>query len=223
MKIKNKINNDKCELHNQGNICKGICLFASKTFGLEHKKSFQGWCELEQIFDDETNFCALLYEKNTKYIICFLGTERTSLKDHIANLKMGLVGKNKQMIEADRYFKSKAKQYNFNSSNTLLVGHSEGGTEATYVAIKNDINAFTFNAFGISKKIFDESVDYSDLIINYRDNYDPVSAVKSNIGTTYVLKPMQKILFAITPIGMLLSHRLENMSDCNNVKYSFRI
>lgn len=201
--------------HYEGNVYKNLCAVSNdmmkKPKGTE---AFDGWEVVEKQFDPKTNFKGILYEKNGQYVMCFVGTDKFSAKDHAANIQMGLLGKNKQMDMANEFYKDLTYKYKLSAANTRIAGHSEGGTEATFVGIQNNIKTYTYNAFGISKKLIDKNKNYDDLVINYRDGHDPVSKLRSNIGKTYIMNSTQNTFMSHTPFGSIQSHGIINMGDC---------
>lgn len=203
--------------HYEGNVYKNLCAVSNdmmkKPKGTE---AFDGWKIAEKQHDPKTNFKGILYEKDGQYAMCFVGTDKFSAKDHAANIKMGLWGKNTQMDMANELYKKMAVMHNLSPANTRIAGHSEGGTEATFVGIQNNIKTYTYNAYGISKKLIDKNKNYDDLVINYRDGHDPVSKLKGNIGKTYITNSTQNAFMSRTPFGSIQSHGIKNMGDCEH-------
>ena len=105
-------------------------------------------------------------------------------------------------------------KYDLNNENTVSIGHSEGGTEATHIGIEYGFKTFTYNAFGISRKYINKDVDYSDWVFNFRDRNDPVSKLKGNVGSTFILQETQSD--ALTPFGAKSAHGIDNMPSCAN-------
>ena len=172
-----------------------------------------GWVKVEHKYDQNSNCKVVLYKKGEQYAICFVGTDkREKRKDWGANLKMAFTGSSRQIKKAIEYTHDLINKYNLNNENTVSIGHSEGGTEATHVGLEYGLKTFTYNAFGISKKYLNDEIDYSDWIINFRDKNDPVSKLKGNIGSTYILQETQAN--ARTPFGTLNAHGVENMPSC---------
>lgn len=177
-----------------------------------------GWYVVDNKRDPKSNFKGVLYEKNGQYALCFVGTDKFSIKDHGANLKMGLTGKSKQIENAKAFAKNMKEEYNLPPHNTVSIGHSEGGTEATHVGVENGLKTITFNAFGVKKKELPQGVDYNELVINYRDPHDPVSKMHANVGTTYIVPSTQNRFMSTTPFGSVQSHGIKNMGDCENAQ-----
>ena len=174
-----------------------------------------GWTVVDNEYNKRSNFKGVLYEKGGQYAICFVGTDRTSAKDWGANLKMVTTGDSTQIKQAQKFAEKMIQRYPLDYKNTVSIGHSEGGTEATEVGIQTGFQTVTFNAYGISKKHVEPGKNYDDLVTNYRDPHDPVSKMKANVGTTYIV-PEKKMAFIPKMIFRIIkSHRLKNMGDCN--------
>jgi len=171
-----------------------------------------GWVKVDHKYHKTSNCKVVLYKKGDKYAVCFVGTDKKVWpKDWGANIKMAITGSSRQIKEAKKFVEDLKKTYSLTSENTVSIGHSEGGTEATHIGLDFGFKTFTFNAFGISKKYLNPNVDYSDKVINFRDPNDPVSKIKENIGTTYIVPTQAK---ALTPFGTLKAHGIENFGDC---------
>lgn len=174
-----------------------------------------GWVKVDNSPKTRSNFKAVLYQKGDDYAICFVGTDKFSAKDHGANLKMGITGDSKQIQNAKEFAQKMRKDYGLTSQNTVSIGHSEGGTEATYVGLENGLRTFTFNAYGVNKSKLPKEANLN-LVTNYRDAHDPVSKMRANVGTTYITPSTQNGFMAKTPFGSIQSHGIKNMGDCDN-------
>lgn len=174
-----------------------------------------GWVKVDSSPKTRSNFKAVLYQKGDQYAICFVGTDKFSAKDHGANLKMGITGDSKQIQNAKEFAQKMKKDYGLTPQNTVSIGHSEGGTEATYVGLENGLQTITFNAYGVHKSKLPKDADLN-LVINYRDAHDPVSKMHANVGTTYITPSTQNGFMAKTPFGSIQSHGINNMGDCDN-------
>ncbi len=172
-----------------------------------------GWVKVEHKYDQNSNCKVVLYKKGEQYAVCFVGTDtRHWVKDWGANIAMAFKGNSRQIEQAKIFTKELKDKYSLNSDNAVSIGHSEGGTEATHVGLYLGLKTFTYNAFGISKKYLNDEIDYSDWVFNFRDKNDPVSKLRGNIGTTYILKETQ----ADTrfPFGTKKAHGIDNMPSC---------
>ena len=203
----------KAELiHEKSEEYKTLCILAEDVMNLtDGSKVFENWYKLACLHEKRTNFKGVLYRSGTDYVICYIGTDLRSIKDHIANLLAGFWGINLQMRIANYFYKNCKERFDFYNKNLTLIGHSEGGTEATYVGIKNNIKVVTFNTFGLSRKQYDANRDYSELVINYRDESDIVSKIRENPGTTYVVPNSFKQCTLKRVLGSVKSHRITNM------------
>lgn len=173
------------------------------------------WVKLDSSPKSRSNFKAVLYQKGDQYALCFVGTDKFSAKDHGANLKMGFIGNSKQIEDARKFAEKMINEHNLTPQNTVSIGHSEGGTEATHVGLENGLKTVTFNAYGVHKSKLPKDVDLN-LVTNYRDAHDPVSKMHANVGTTYITPSTQNWFMAKTPFGSIQSHGINNMGDCDN-------
>ena len=203
------------QAHEKANIYKNLCIFApdAMTYAKD-TKIFGKWLKKESFHDTKTNFKGILYSDGNEYVICYLGTDSKSVKDHLENLIIGILGKNMQMRIADYFYKKCKEKYGFYNDTLTLTGHSEGGTEATYTGIKNKIKTITFNPFGISRKLLVEDMNYDDIITNYRDEADLVSKLKENTGKTYIVPSIINQCKIKQFFGSLKSHKISNFGDC---------
>lgn len=174
-----------------------------------------GWMKVDSSPKSKSNFKGVLYQKGDNYAICFVGTDKFSAKDHGANLKMGITGDSKQIQEARKFAEKMITKHNLTPQNTVSIGHSEGGTEATHVGLENGLKTVTFNAYGVHKSKLPKDADLN-LVTNFRDAHDPVSKMHANVGTTYITPSTQNGFMAKTPFGSIQSHGINNMGDCDN-------
>lgn len=203
------------DIHKKANIYRNLCIYAEDSLMLNNgTKVFDDWIKLDAFTEKLTNFKGILFQKENEYVICYIGTESKNVKDHIENIIMGVFGKNMQMRIANYFYTQCKKIYGFFNENLTLIGHSEGGTEASYVGVKNNVKVVTFNPFGLSKKLYDSEKDYTGLITNYRDASDLVSKLKNNPGKTYIVEPTIKQCFLKNYFGSIKSHKILNFGDC---------
>lgn len=203
--------------HTKANIYKTLCIFAEDAMNLKNgAKVFDKWIKLESFEEPKTNFKGILYKNENEHVICYLGTERSSVKDHVENIVMGVFGKSMQMRIANYFYSQCKRKYDIFNEDLTLVGHSEGGTEATYTGIRNNVKVVTFNPFGLSQKLVEKDKDYSELITNYRDAADLVSKLKENIGETYIVETTVKQSFVKNFLGSINAHKIANFGDCEN-------
>ncbi len=203
--------------HKKAENYKNLCIFAYDALKFENgAKIFGKWKKLESFHETKTNFKGILYTNGSEYVICYLGTDRKSLKDHIGNLVMGIFGKNLQMRIANYFYKKCKEKFDFYNENLTLIGHSEGATEATFTGIKNNLKVVTFNAFGINPKLYDPKKDYSNLITNYRDESDLVSKLRENPGKTYIVPSIVSQNILKKHFGSIKSHKIANLGNCES-------
>lgn len=211
-----EVDTDNTQKHKTAEEYRHLCLNAGK---IETGKSVGGWVAIDSRVDKKNNFRATAYQKEGKIVICYEGTNAKSIKDHGANLKMMVGGPSGQMESALGYYSELEKKYP--NSKIEVAGHSEGGSEAAYVALAKGAKAYTYNAYGLSnksiKKAYEEGGTEKNIekISNYRDPNDPVSKSRKLIGETFIVDNPQNWLMSKTPLGWFPSHRLDNMGDCS--------
>ena len=193
-------------------LCNEVGNMAKKD--QQGRESSNGWIVVDNEYNKGSNFKAALYYKNGQYAIAFAGTDIKNIKDIGADIKMGATGDSKQIRQAKEFTKNMVEKYGLNSENTVSIGHSEGGTEATVVGVSNGLPTVTYNAFKVGGKYIEKGKDYSDLVTNYRDPHDPISKLGKNVGETYIVPSSQTGIKKNTPLGYVDAHRLDNMGDC---------
>ncbi len=205
----------KMNKHAMANEYKILCSEANKMVKMKDgATTSNGWTKIDGDYDRSSNFKAVLYEKDGQYALCFVGTDRFSAKDWGANVKMALTGESEQIRQARNFAKEMRDAYGLNSENTVSIGHSEGGTEATVVGIQYGLKTTTYNAYGVGGDYVDKNKNYDDLVTNYRDPHDPVSKLRANVGTTYITPNTQNWFMSTTPFGSVQAHGIDDMGDC---------
>ena len=132
------------------NAYKILCSEANKMVKMKNGSvTSNGWTKVDGEYDKGTNFKGILYEKDGEYALCFVGTDKWNYKDHVANIQMAITGDNKQIRKAEKFATKMQRTHGLKLENTILIGHSEGGTEATKVGIEKGFKIITFNAYGI--------------------------------------------------------------------------
>ena len=205
----------KMNKHAMANEYKILCSEANKMVKMKDgATTSNGWTKIDGDYDRSSNFKAVLYEKDGQYALCFVGTDRFSAKDWGANAKMAFTGESKQIELAQEFAEKMRDQYGLNSENTVSIGHSEGGTEATVVGIQYGLKTTTFNAYGVGGDYVDKNKNYDNLVTNYRDPHDPISKLRANVGTTYITPNTQSWFMSTTPFGSVQAHGIDDMGDC---------
>lgn len=195
-------------LHEKANILKALCIHTNDmSVGKISTDLPIGWHVIECEYKPKTNFKAIIYRKANQVVFSFAGTDKKSIPDHCANLQMAFGVINSQMKQANEFFQNMRRRYVKPLDDVTLVGHSEGGSEATFVGILNNIQTFTFNTYGISKKLIMKNKDYRDFIINYRNPHDIVSKLRCNPGLTFIIP---------SDCSFLKSHGIKNIGNCLN-------
>ena len=201
--------------HKNGNIYKDLCRLSNEMSGTKNigKQLDNGWTVIDNYHDKKSNFKGVLYGKDGQYAVTFVGTDPKSIKDYGANLKMGFTGDSMQIQQAKDFANKMFECHpELNKDNTVSLGHSEGGTEATHAGLEKGLKTYTFNAYGVRKGILPENSDFN-LINNYRDPHDPISKIHANVGNTYVVPNTQNRFQSVTPFGWKGAHSINNMGD----------
>lgn len=176
-----------------------------------------GWTVIKTEINTQNNFRATAYSKNGKIVICYEGTDAKSIKDHGANLKMGLGMDSAQMKSALGFYDEIKNDYS--GAQIDVAGHSEGGSEAMYVALSTGANAYTYNPYGLSDGLIKDAKGNNKTareakILNFRDPNDPISKMRKLIGYTFIVPSTAgNWIMSKTPLGWLRAHRLDNMGD----------
>ena len=177
-----------------------------------------GWIKKTALIDKKSNCKVVLYEKDGQYALCFVGTSTKGIgmvKDWGANLKMVITGSSKQIEMAQKFAEDLVKYFDLTPENTVAIGHSEGGTEATHVGIEHNFKTFTYNAYGVDEEDLPEYANY-DLVTNIRHENDIVSKMKKNVGTTYIIPDTRPFTKKLPVLGSRAAHSLSEMGDCRN-------
>lgn len=206
--------NDLNPLHTKADALKNLSKMSNEIV-LENKigENIDGWSVKEVIYNEKTNFKAVVFEKENEIVASFVGTDFKNPKDNFANAQMFLTSSNKQMEEARDICEELKNKYGDKS--ITIIGHSEGGSEAIYSGAYNGLPVITYNAYGVSKKALPK--DFSaDKIYNYSTSNDIVSKLRSAPGNNYVLPSEQSFIKANTPLGWADDHRMENIGNLNN-------
>ncbi len=205
--------------HENANIYRDLCNITGDVLKGKSVNLPNGYRVLETEQNSRNNFKSVAYQQGDEIVLCYLGTNSLSIKDHATNLKMATSSKpSSQMISAHQFYEN-VKKINKNSS-FKVIGHSEGGSEALYVGLSNNLPTVTFNAYGLHPNLikdFDKE-KANELVTNYRDPNDPVSKLRPLSGKTYVVENKRSVFEKVNPFGMISAHRISNFGDCNNAK-----
>ncbi|MGW8168462.1 MAG: Mbeg1-like protein [Sulfurovaceae bacterium] len=149
----------------------------------------------EYILRDERNnstngFDAMLLQNTStgQYVVVFRGTEPSS-KDILTDLSMGIGQFPEQFVNASDFIDNAINTYGVNESNTIIVGHSLGGSLAEYGGMKTGFQTYTYNAYGIGSIYDGIDVDKYDNIDNYITFNDFVSRLPTSemVGNVHVV------------------------------------
>lgn len=222
---------DEKAMHKKAEIYRQLCIITDSIvqgrnvaipYGYEILTMFDGEKQTNslKIHDKQSNFKAVAYVKGNEIVICFVGTDPRSIKDHGANLKMGTGEPSEQMKKALEFARKIADKLR-NQYIIETAGHSEGGSEAIYAGLMLGLQTYTYNAFPLPPRILNNikskggSSDYKKYIVNYRDPHDPISKLfNTHVGRTYITQSTQGKFMRTTPFGSKAAHGIVNMGSC---------
>lgn len=134
----------------------------------------------------------LINEQDGSIVLAFRGTEIEDFADIKADVKQFLGGTPEQYKIADLMLGRLIANTEAEGTQILNLGHSLGGGEATYAALRNyssRVTTITFNAAGLNEQnIRDEDILNPDIrkrITNIRVKGDVVSQTGLLVGNTY--------------------------------------
>lgn len=161
----------------------------------------------------QSNFKAVLYERNGDYVLAFLGTDFSSPKDIGANLKM-LIGQNpKQFKDAEEFTNKIMKEYKFSIDKLSLTGNSEGASEAVHIkAVIGAKELYTYNGF--IPKLDKYNHENLENIYNFRTPEDIVSKAGQSVGEDFIVPLKDDVNIQKGPNAIADYHRIINMGDC---------
>jgi len=155
---------------------------------------------------------ALLQNTQTgQYVVAFAGTNPASPNDMITNGSMFAHnvqnGVPDQFTSAGIFLNQMISEYGLNASNTTIVGHSEGGSEAMYFGSNLGFTTYTYNAYGIGN--MDGLGTFTSNIHNYVTYLDFVSRLPGSvmIGTITMVGD--------TTFANMAGHGITNFLDPN--------
>lgn len=194
------------------NEVRDLCAASDDIIRSNKHKQISGWESRDFVFNESSNFKAVTYIKGNSAVICFVGTDPKSFKDQYTNAKMPF-GVTQQMREADAYYQDIKRRYPH--LNISIAGHSEGGSEAQYVCIKNGgIPTYTYNAYMIGSlvdRVTREAMNR--FIVNFRHQDDVISKLGKDIGMQVIVPSPSRM--KVLPFGnSRYGHTLKNMGDC---------
>lgn len=166
----------------------------------------------ERLFSKPGNkgFYADVIKNKNDVVIVYRGTDNVDgLKD---DLKMWY---QKQLPTQERealdLYDEVNKYCKKNGYNITVIGHSLGGSLAQIVSAKRDVDAVTFNAYGV-KNLLDPNIKYcTDKVINYCCDEDIITRInaENHIGKCFSITSSD---FRTNP------HVLENMDSLEKRK-----
>jgi hypothetical protein len=134
--------------------------------------------------DDFWGLNAALYREylTGKYVLTFAGTDFTSFDDWRTNFLQAFGTSDGTQYELATKIANKLVNnidFNFNSSNTYIAGHSLGGGLASAASIISGFHAYTFNAAGLHPNtVFGNAQNLANanlLVTSYKVDYDILS------------------------------------------------
>jgi len=212
-----KTDESTLQIHKHANNYRDLCNLAGDVLKKRPVRLPNGY-EVIDTKQDKFNFKSVVYKHDDEIIICYLGTEKFSVKDHGTNAKMIISGNPTKQMELALKLCNEIMKNN-PSSKVRVIGHSEGGSEALYVGLSKNLQTVTFNAYGLKPKLAKNinNPNADKLVVNYRDPNDPVSKVRNPQGKSYIVENPQRSFYdKINPFGILSAHKISNFGDCNN-------
>ncbi|MFA5501306.1 MAG: calcium-binding protein [Sulfurovaceae bacterium] len=189
--------------------------YAYADKGIKVGDSVGQYIAVEVSYDSSNNFRGVLFQNtiNQQYVLAFTGTDFGNELDRGTNLDMfayntGSQGVPDQFASAGVFTANMIDKYGLNASNTILVGHSEGGSEAMYFGATTGFITYTYNAYGVGN--FNGIQDGSYLNIhNYVTYLDFVSRLPGSdmIGATTMVGD--------TTFADMAGHGITNFLDPN--------
>lgn len=156
--------------HVYGNRKSAILPTAWKCLG----NSYQGL----KLDDDESGLVASLYKKDgahPKYVYAIAGTRWSEIKDWEANIHQ-IAGISEQYDRAGEIGEKLAKLLGV--KNLIMTGHSKGGGQAAYCALRTGCRAITFNPAGLGLTKFKHVKDKQADINSYVLIFDPLNLMQ---------------------------------------------
>ena len=167
----NKVNDyARIAAHVYGNRRDTILPRAWKCLG----NSFQGL----HLDDEKSGLQAALYMKNghyPKYVYAIAGTRGLDIKDWEANLSQ-IIAKSPQHERAGEISEKLSKM--LGTKNIMMVGHSKGGGQAAYCALRTGCPASTFNPAGLGLYKFKHHLKSKPEINSYVMIFDPLNMMQ---------------------------------------------
>ena len=200
------------------------------------------WVHLGNIYknikldDEKSGLQAALYKKLgdvPQYVYAIAGTRGLDQKDWQANFEQ-VVGFSKQYDQAGKIAERLARE--LGNQRLLMVGHSKGGGQAAYCALRTGCQAITFNPAGLGITKFKKNSHVDAVINSYVMVKDPLNLLQmvaqlmsvdiTADGSVHYLKndknsPIREwhgIEGFLRLGGMTDMHRLEEFSDNTNAK-----
>lgn len=140
--------------------------------------------------NQSNGFAAAVFQNTQtgQYVITFRGTEPSG-KDILTDLSMGIGQFPEQFVNASDFIDNAINTYGINESNTIIVGHSLGGSLAEYGGMKTGFQTYTYNAYGIGNIYDGIDVDKYQNIDNYITFNDFVSRLPTSemVGNVHVV------------------------------------
>ena len=147
----------------------------------------------------KTGFSARAFQRDNQVIIAFRGTQLDDWDDIKTDVENFLGGNPQQYQDAIDFVDTFQQNCpsGVDKDKIILVGHSLGGGLASYVALKNQLFAWVFNAAGLGTGLrvkIGENIDLQNMVRNIDVDGDPVSDLcnkqgskGSQIGMIYTL------------------------------------
>ena len=177
---------------------------------------------LEGISSERNGFFACVLKKENEIVIVFRGTELKDKNDIKDDLKMFLSKMPLQAQSAENLYNYVKNEYP--NHNIILVGHSLGGSLAQITAAIHNLEAVTFNAFGVGHILKDLKNIHTNKIVNYCNQDDPITTMNKSlhVGKCYILQTRKDnnvfvhFIESMEPLNKRMSISPENVNNWKN-------
>jgi len=167
--------------------------------------------------DEKSGLHAALYTKSgtkTEYVYAIAGTKGADIKDWMANIGQ-VAGISDQYDRAGEIAVKLSEE--LGKENLTIVGHSKGGGQAAYCALKTECHAITFNPAGLGLYKFNHDLDIKPEINSYVMVTDPLNLMQMLAQFFYV------DLTADGSVHYLKCDKISSMRDLHGIDGFLRL